>query len=131
MVTILELYIIYSESGRAEAGCVFEINFPQRDEMTWVVTKYDPPRAIQYTIFKPDSHVWNFEILLASQDSRQTQLIWRHTFTGLTQEGNQYLSEYTDENHRLHFSLIERALVHFLRTGKMTDNHELANKQLE
>ena len=113
--------MVYSESGHAEKGCVFETNFPGRGDMTWIVTGYDPPQAIQYTIFKPASHVWDIEIDLTTLDSEQTRLIWRHTYTGLTPEGNQYLSGYTDESHRAHLGLLERALVHFLKTGKLIE----------
>lgn len=113
--------ILYSESGRAEAGCVFETHFSDRWEMTWLVTKYDPPGAIQYTVFKPESHVWTFDILLAPEGAGYSQLLWRHTFTGLTPEGNQYLIEYTEEKHRSHLGLIERALVHYIKTGRIID----------
>ena len=116
--------LIYSNSGIAEEGCLFMTDFPGRGEMIWYVTKYDPPKAIQYTIFKPGSHIWNIEILLVPQDAEQTRVTWHHTFTGVTQEGNRFLSEYTDESHRLHLGRIERALVHFVKTGKMIDEPE-------
>jgi len=111
--------LLYSESGLAEADCVFKTDLPERGEMIWVVTRYDPPRAIQYTVFKPDSHVWNLEILLTALEASQSRLTWRHTFTGLTAAGNDYLTNYTDEKHQLHLSRIERSLVHFLSTGRM------------
>lgn len=87
--------------------------------MTWIVTKYDPPKEIQYTVFKPGSHVWNLEICLEPIGPNTTQILWRHTFTGLTEEGNQFLSEHTDEKHRHHLGFIEKALIHFLKTGSM------------
>jgi len=113
--------IVYSKSGRAEAGCVFETDFPDRGHMTWVVTKYDPPKEIQYTVFTSESHVWNLEIFLKPTDAAETHLLWRHTFTGLTREGNRFLAEYTDEEHRLRLSSLERALVHFVNTGTMIE----------
>ncbi|CAB5080673.1 hypothetical protein D3OALGB2SA_542 [Olavius algarvensis associated proteobacterium Delta 3] len=113
--------LVYSKSGRAEAGCVFETDFPDRGHMTWVVTKYDPPIEIQYTVFKSESHVWNLEIFLKPTDAAETHLLWRHTFTGLTREGNRFLAEYTDEEHRQRLSSLERALVHFVNTGTMIE----------
>jgi len=114
-------HMVYSKSGRAEAGCVFETDFPDRGDMTWVVTKYDPPKEIQYTVFKPESHVWNLEIFLKPMDSSLTHILWRHTFTGVSPGGNQFLSEYSDETHRLHLNFIEKALIHFLKNGNMIE----------
>jgi len=113
--------IVYSKSGKAEAGCVFTTDFPDRGNMTWIVTNYDPPKEIQYTVFKPESHVWYLEIGLEPIEPVRTHILWRHTFTGLTEEGNQILSEHTDEKHRLHLDFIERALIHFLKTGRMIE----------
>jgi len=114
--------IIYSQSGKAEPGCVFQTDFPDRGNMTWMVTKYDPPKEIQYTVFKPESHVWNLEICLEPIEPTMTHILWRHTYTGLTEEGNRFLSEHTDEKHRLHLGFIERALIHFLKTGHIIED---------
>jgi len=96
-----ECNLIHSVSGLAEEGCVFETNFPGRGCMTWVVTKYDPPKHIQYTIFKPGSHIWNLGIALTPLDAHCSRLTWDHTFTGLAETGNRYLTEYTDEGQSL------------------------------
>ena len=118
--------IVHSDSGKAEKDCVFITNFPDRGDMIWVTTKYDPPNNIQYTIFKPNSHVWNIEIFLEQQKPNKTQLLWQHTFTGLTPSGNKYLAEYTDAKHRSHLRLIEKALNHFVDTGKMIGDSEFS-----
>jgi hypothetical protein len=118
--------MIHSASGVAESGCVFETDLPGREEMIWVVTRYEPPERIQYTIFKPGSHVWTLDIRLAPLDSDQCRLTWSHAFTGLTEAGNKYLADYTDEKHRLLLGRIERCLVHFLKTGTRIEEHETA-----
>jgi hypothetical protein len=111
--------MFFSESGFAELGCVFKTNFSDTGEMTWVVTKYEPPSLIQYTIFKPASHIWNLEIALESLDGGRTQLTWNQTYTGLSASGNRYIAGYTEERHRAHLSGLESALVHFTETGEM------------
>jgi hypothetical protein len=87
--------------------------------MTWVVTDYSPPKRIQYTVFQPDSHTWTLRIDLAPLPAGQCQLIWQHTFTGLTDAGNRSLAGYTEEKHRSHLAQIDRCLVHYLTTGAM------------
>ena len=111
--------MIYSKSGVAELDCVFKTDLPDRGKMVWVVTQYEPPKLVQYTILKPQSHTLNLTIRVRSEGSNSSLLIWQHVFTSLTDEGNQYLREYTDENLRLHLQKIEECLVHFLKTGEM------------
>ena len=111
--------IIHSESGMAELGCVFTTEVPERGQATWILTRHEPPSRVQYTVFLFGSHVWTLDIELASMDAGQCRLTWRHAFTGLTPSGNQFLSEYTDERHRMLLGHIEKSLIHFLRTGCM------------
>jgi hypothetical protein len=123
-----ECRMIHSASGLAEPECVFTTDLPGRGSMIWVVTRYQPPEAIQYTIFKPESHTWNLSIRVRPTEPGSSCLTWRHVFTGLTGAGNQYLKEYTDEHHRLHLQKIETCLVHFLETGKILQEEKMANK---
>jgi hypothetical protein len=120
--------MIYSTSGTAEADCVFTTDFPGRGNMTWVVTRYEPPERIQYTVFKPESHTWTLSIRLVPAIPNESGLTWQHVFTGLTEAGNLYLRDYTDELHRLNLQNIERRLTHFVKTGKMLAEEGLAKK---
>ncbi|MGD9186845.1 MAG: hypothetical protein PVI89_01460 [Desulfobacteraceae bacterium] len=111
--------IIYSESGIAEQGCVFTTDLPGRGKMIWIVTKYDPPTQIQYTIFKHDSHVWNLNVTIETISEFKSNLVWCHEFTALTKSGNEYLTSYTEEAHQSHLKRIEDSLIHYLGTGNM------------
>ena len=111
--------MVFSRSGYAEPGCVFRTDFPDRGKMTWVTTKYEPPAEVQYTVFKHDSHVWNLSIRLSEDGQDQTSIVWNHEFTALTEDGNAFLSQYTDEAHKHHLGLIEKALFFYLETGEM------------
>jgi hypothetical protein len=41
--------VIHSESGMAEEDCVFLTSFADAGPMTWVVSRYHPPRVIEFT----------------------------------------------------------------------------------
>ena len=122
--------IICSTSGVAEPECVFTTDIPGRGKMIWVVTRYELPQLIQYTVFKPESHTWNLSIRIIPEASEFCRLTWQHVFTGLTDSGNRYLRQYTDDHHRDHLRRIERHLIHFLRTGKMLQD-DLANNGMQ
>jgi hypothetical protein len=111
--------LVYCANGRAEAGCVFTTDQADGGSMTWVVTAYEPPAHIQFTVMKAGSHVWTLDICLTSVGSDSCRLEWRHTFTGLSEAGNQFLAEYTEEKHYTHLQRIERCLRHFLDTGRL------------
>ena len=40
--------MVYSESGVAEVGCVFLTELPGRGVETWIVSRYEPSRAIEF-----------------------------------------------------------------------------------
>src|SRR5262245_10938344 len=43
--------VLHAESGHAELGCVFVARLAGGHEATYVVTRYEPPRAIAFAIF--------------------------------------------------------------------------------
>jgi hypothetical protein len=113
--------MIFSSSGGAEPGCVFRTHHHGREGLIWVVTMYQPPTRIQYTILKPDSHVWNMDISLAVPEEGGAAITWQHTYTALTEEGNEFLADYSEDDHREYLARLERALVHFLEHGTILE----------
>ncbi len=111
--------MIYSDSGVAENNCVFQTDYPHRGEMIWVVTRYDAPSAIEFTVFSFDFYVLKVDITLKPNGSGGTQANWTHTFTATTERGNKFIAHYTDWDHHKKMSCIEQSLEHFCRTGEM------------
>jgi len=119
--------LVYSATGRAEPGCVFQTDLASGSEATWLVTAYEPPQRIQFAAVKAGSHSWILEITLSSLKAA-CRLTWRHTFTALTTAGNEFLTQYTDEQHRLRLQQIEQCLVYFLQTGRCVPVASRENK---
>ena len=87
--------------------------------MTWNITRYEPPDLIQFSVINAKSHLWNLLIELEPSNPGYTTLVWKHTFTSLTEIGNQYLREYSDEKHRTQMNRIEKCMTYFMQNGEM------------
>jgi hypothetical protein len=111
--------MIYSDSGVAENNCVFRTDYPHRGEMIWVVTRYDAPRAIEFTVFTFDFYVLKLDITLKPNGNGGTHANWTHTFTAITERGNKFIAHYTDSDHHKKMFRLEQSLEHFCRTGEM------------
>ena len=57
-----ECQLVYSASGKAEDGCVFCTDLPDHGRAIWTVSRYEPPRRIQFVVTYPASHVEKLEI---------------------------------------------------------------------
>ena len=115
--------MIFSESGIAESNCVFRTKFPERGEMVWTVTRYDESHAIEFAVFSPGSHVWKLGVELKAEEQDNTTAVWTHTYTALTEKGNEFIDNFTDEAFQKRMSRLEESLEHFCRTGEMLEKN--------
>ena len=102
--------MVHSTSGIAELGCVF-----LREGETWITTRYEPPRRIDYTIFVPDQAVGTLEIsLTASGSGTRVDLTSTTTAThpGAALHG-------TPAERRALWNLRREQMDHYVRTGTM------------
>ena len=81
--------MVYTDSGRAELDCVFKTNFPDDGpEDTWVVSRYEPPKHIEFVRINPIRSI-RYSIDVIQQDDGSAQAIWKQVITGLNSEGDQ------------------------------------------
>jgi hypothetical protein len=111
--------IIFSESGLAENHAVFRTRFPaQGGEETWIVCRYEKDRAIAFIRLVPGFKINRLDIDLTAASDR-TVLVWTHTYTGLSEPGNQWIRDLTDEAFRSEKAALGKMLNHYLKTGSM------------
>ncbi len=111
--------LIYSESGTAEADCVFRTRFPQDGpEDTWVVSRYEPPRAIEFIRINA-LRVVHYSITLDKAEPGRSSWIWSQTLTGLNDPGDMLITSGNPASFAEKIAGIERRLNHFLTTGTM------------
>ena len=109
--------LLYSESGLAEPDCVFVTSGEGGERIIWTVSRYEPPRRIEFVLFHP-SHVLRYVIELEDDASGGSTLTWSQTLTGLTEEGNRGLGRDYEETFLRLVKTLERMLVHYLSTGE-------------
>jgi hypothetical protein len=111
--------MIYSDSGRVELDCVFKTNFPDDGpEDTWVVSRYEPPKSIEFVRINPIRSM-RYSISVIAQDDGSTQAIWKQVITGLNPEGNKFVDSLTDEAYYSEMKTLQNMINHFLKTGEM------------
>ena len=124
-IAIWDCDLVYSDSGVAEAGCVFATDFPQdggRD--IWVVSRYEPNRAIAFVRVNPLRTI-SYDITLSDAGNGTATAVWSQILTGLNEEGNRHVAAYSDEAYA---GLMERCramLDHYLTTGTMLSGEGL------
>lgn len=112
--------IIYSASGVAEKGCVFATPNADGSETTWIVTEYDPAQyRIAFAWVNPGQVAATIEIALAAAAEDTTHARIRYTYTGLSAAGNEIVAGYDDAFFRTKMSGWEKAINHYLSTGKL------------
>lgn len=117
--------MIYSAGGVAEGNAVFRTNFPgQAGEEIWVVCRYEKNRAIEFIRVAPDLKVNRLDVALTA-DRDGSVVTWTHTYTGLSEAGNQWIRKLTDDGFRLEKAALEKMLNHYIKTGSMLKWAEL------
>jgi len=111
--------MVFSTGGRAEENAVFTTDFEsQGGAEIWVVCRYEKDRAVEFIRVAPGLKVNRLDISLAASDNN-TRSIWTNTFTGLSEAGNQWIRNLTDEAFELEKAAVEKMLNHYLKTGAM------------
>jgi hypothetical protein len=103
--------MIYSESGVAEENCVFETDFGE-GPMAWIVSRYEPPRKIEFVISLPERRIERLNIVLRPQNDG-TEIRWERISTKLNEAGG--VPRWDSDLDRI----LTEKLDYFLRTGAM------------
>jgi hypothetical protein len=114
--------MIHSQSGVAEAGCVFVTPNADGSETTWVVTEYDPANfRIGFAWVTSGVIAAQIRIRLEPNSDGMTTAHIGYTYTGLSAAGNLELERYDENWFRHKMRSWEMAINHYLKTGKMME----------
>jgi len=111
--------LIYSHSGVAENNCIFLTDRPGEGKRTWVVSRYEPNRAIEFVIFQHDLAIIKLDIHLSEDAEGITSLNVSHTITGLSENGNAAIENLPTDFTSTRWTRLGKALNHYLQTGTM------------
>ncbi len=109
--------LVLSESGVAEADCVFITPGDPADTI-WTVTRHEPERfRLEMVMVTPGRLVSKLEISLAEKDGGRTAADISYTHTSLGPQGDDFLETFTEDWYRKFMQEWETEMNHFLATG--------------
>ena len=112
-----ECQIIYTESGLAEEGCVFQTDSGDGGADTWVISRFEPRERISFV--RVDSlRTIRYDIYLEPQGDGTTRLLWEQEITALNEEGDRYVASQRQEDFESLIGKVEQMLEHYLTTGQ-------------
>ena len=129
-IPIWQCQMIYSDTGFAEDNGIFYTDFREdRGPEWWVVTRYEPCRAIEFIRLAPGLRITRLDIHLAGDGPEGTIATWTQTMTALSPEGNSYIDRYGDSSYSQEIKILEDMLNHYLQTGTMVNPAGHASQQ--
>jgi hypothetical protein len=111
--------MVHTSTGFAAPDCVFKTDLREGETpMTWVVSRYEPVRRIEFTCFVPERLVMRLDIALEPAGEQATRLDWSRRFVSLGPEGDRLLAARAAA-HAAQMRGLEHAIGHYLRTGTL------------
>jgi hypothetical protein len=108
--------------GTTRQGMVFRT--PGPPSMNWVVTHYDSAKhEIAYVTFTDDTLIRQLAISCRAEGSVTVATV-TYTLTGLSDDGNHQVEEYTAQAHEHRLHEWDTAIDHLLKTGKRLPHHQ-------
>ena len=130
-IPVWQCRMIFSETGAAENNAVFYTDFRQdRGPEWWIVSRYEPWRAIEFIRFSPGVRIARLDIHLAADGPEGTIATWTQTLTALGPEGNAAIDRYGDSSYGREIETLEKLLNHYLRTGARLEMPEHGTAQV-
>lgn len=118
-----EADMIWSESGFAEEGAIFQTALHGDVEETWVISQYEPMEKIGFVRYNP-SIVTRLSIELTAGNGH-TQFIWTQSQVAMDQNGNGHLGTVNQEDFSTNIKNLELMLNYYLDSGEMIDEEKL------
>jgi hypothetical protein len=110
--------LVYSASGLAEDGCVFQTDRPADGGLdTWVVSRYEPPLRISF-VRSNALRVMHYDIRLVAAAEGGTTLEWEQVITALGDDGDRHVAALEEQDFVTMIAALERMLEHYLHTGE-------------
>lgn len=110
--------LIYTASGVAEAGCVFQTDRSTDGGLdTWVVSRYEPPTHIGFVRIN-HLRAMQYDIHLTGQSDGSTVLEWTQLTTALNEAGDRHLTVAWEAEFSEAIARLETLLNQYLQQAK-------------
>jgi hypothetical protein len=89
--------MIYTESGIAEEGCIFETNKTPEGKSIWICNNYDLEKTkIEYIKHIIDKIIIKWSMEVKDESHNKSSIFVNYVVTSLTDEGNTYAKDYME-----------------------------------
>ena len=111
--------LIFSHSGFAEPGCVFISRSDGEKDTIWLITKRDDHACeTEFARMTPGSRVAHLTVGIEAGGKHTSRVEITYTITALTEAGNKFIENFTEENFVKDMKFWEATMNHYLETGK-------------
>jgi len=109
--------ILYSESGVAEEGCVFQTPNAGGPPTTWYIAGHDASAGkIVFVMFTPQSRVSRLEVRVRPDSAGATQATFTYTHTAITPAGRDFIAAFTKDAFLAKMGAFQRRLNDYLES---------------
>ncbi len=113
--------IISSRSGFAEPNCVFttfrDYGHSEATEEVWMITRYEPERAIEFVKFCAGLYVIKYDIYLSAKGIDGTRALWTQARIPLSEKGEKITESTDNDVFQAMIERLEKKLNHYVETG--------------
>ena len=111
--------LIFSHSGVAEPGCVFISRSPGEKDTIWLITKRDDQTfETEFARITPESRVTHVVVRIEDGGNHKSRVDITYTITALTEAGNTFSDNFTEENFIKDMKFWEATMNLYLETGE-------------
>ena len=111
--------LIFSNSGVAEPGCVFISRSKGEKDTIWLITNRDDQACkTEFARITPESRVAHLTVRIEDAGKHTSRVDIKYTITALTEAGNNFIGNFTEENFVKDMKFWEATMNHYLETGK-------------
>ena len=111
--------LIFSHSGFAEKGCVFTSRGVGEKDTIWLITKRDDDaHETAFARITPESRVAEVTVRIEDAGQQASRVHINYTITAITEEGNRFIENFSEENFVKDMKFWEATMNHYLATGK-------------
>lgn len=90
--------LVYTESGVAEPGCIFQTDRDAEGRLdTWVISRHEPNHHVAFVRIN-NLRAMQYEIRVEPIDENSTILVWMQVITGLSDEGDRHVEALQEDD---------------------------------
>lgn len=117
-------YVVFSNTGVAEAGCVF-VTRDGESESIWVITHHDPEaHRVEMVKVTPGLTAAKLEFKVEAEGEKASRMHVSYSHTALTREGRKFVADFDEERWNGFMQTMERELNHYLGSGDRPEDAE-------